>query len=287
MNSKLAIVSRIILLFMFLIILCIPAAHAGFEDLPVGARSNAFAGACVALANDPEALYINPAGLSQIEAFGTTLFYARPYGLKELAYGSLSAVVPTRGISLGMSIQSYGNSVYKENTFSSAVAHQLSRHLMIGATIRYAHLSIRRYGSSGTVALDVGLLLHLNPNWKWGFSSRNLNRSKIGQEHEPLPQIFQTGFSVKIADLIRLNCDVYKDVRFPLELRCGAEARPIQNLLLRLGFGTEPSRLAAGMGLFFGKLRWDYAFYTHSDLGLSHQMSISFFLNPNLEKPEP
>ena len=128
--------------------------------------------------------------------------------------------------------------------------------------------------------LDVGLLLQLSPKWKWGVSTRNLTQSEIGKDNEPLPQIFQTGISVKILDIIRLNCDAYKDVRFPLDMRCGAEFRPFQNLLVRLGFGTEPTRLATGMGLSLGKLRWDYAFYTHSDLGLTHQMSVSFFLNP-------
>lgn len=254
-------------------------ATAGFEDLIVGARYNSLAGAGVAMANDPEAIYVNPAGLSQLDAFSTTLFYARPFGLKELSYGSLSAVLPVHSISFGLAVQSFGNNVYKENTFSSGIAYQLTRHLMIGATIRYAYLAIHKYGSTGTVALDIGLLLNLSPKWKWGFSSRNLNRTKIGQNPESLPQIFQTGLSVKLVDRLRLNCDLYKDVRFPLDLRCGVEARLLQKLMLRIGFGSEPSRISGGIGLLLGKIRWDYAFYTHTDLGLTHQMSISLGLN--------
>jgi hypothetical protein len=268
-----------IFLLIILTLVRVSLVYAAFEDLAVGSRYNAYAGACVALADDPEALYINPAGLSQINAYSATLFYARPFGLKELAYGSLSAITPIRNFSVGIGIQNYGNSVYQENTFSFALARQLTQHCMIGATIRYAHLAIKKYGSTGALVLDTGLLLQLSPRWKWGISTRNLNHAAIGQDNEPLPQVFQTGISVKILDILQFNCDAYKDVRFPLDIRCGAEAQPLQSLLVRVGVGTEPTRLAAGMGLLLGKLRWDYAFYTHSDLGLTHLMSVSIFLN--------
>jgi len=266
--------------FLLTLILNIYLAHASFEDLTIGARHNALAGAGVALSDDPDALYVNPGGLSQIKTLGATLFYARPFGMKELSYGNFSAVLPWRDISIGLGVQSYGNQVYKENTFSSSFSHHLTRHLFVGATLKYAHLAIPKYGSTGTVSFDFGLLVHINQRWKWGFSSRNLNNPKIGQDREPLPQIFQTGVSTQLAENLVLNCDVYKDVRFPLDLRCGVETRPFHNLILRVGVGNEPSRFAAGMGLVLGKLRWDYAFYTHSDLGFTHQMSISFLLKP-------
>ena len=148
---------------------------------------------------------------------------------------------------------------------------------MVGTTLNYDHLYIHNYGDAATLELDVGLLTIINHSWKWGLTLSNLNRATVGHCKEFLPQTFHTGLTYNFHDNISLNFDLYKDVHFPLDFRYGFEVWPIPNLSLRCGIGTMPSRIAAGIGLKFLSFEWDYAFLTHSDLGVTHQISISFF----------
>lgn len=90
-----------------------------------------------------------------------------------------------------------------------------------------------------------------------------------------MPQSFKTGFSVKPTPTILLNFEIFKDVRHPEEVRFGTEIRPFENLAVRAGTATNPNRFSAGFGMGVKQLDIDYAFFTHNDLGLTHQMSLS------------
>ena len=118
----------------------------------------------------------------------------------------------------------------------------------------------------------------------WGFLTKNINRANIGKSDEELPQSFKSGLSVTpVADLI-VNFEIFKDIRFPEEIRFGVEFQPIPKLALRTGTATNPSRFSAGFGVSVNQFTIDYAFFTHNDLGLTHQFSFSIHLKEKLEK---
>ncbi|MFQ5752725.1 MAG: helix-hairpin-helix domain-containing protein, partial [bacterium] len=112
----------------------------------------------------------------------------------------------------------------------------------------------------------------------WGFLTKNFNRPVIGQANERLPQSFTTGISTQPTANVILNFEIYKDVRFSEELRFGAEFKPFNNLALRAGTANNPNRFSAGFGVRVWPLTLDYAFFTHNDLGVTHQMSLSIHI---------
>jgi hypothetical protein len=85
------------------------------------------------------------------------------------------------------------------------------------------------------------------------------------------------GVSLFPVEHIRLICDVYKDVRFPVDFRCGVEFSPSEILTFRVGCAVQPVKLAAGLGATFHYFRFDYALATHPELGLSHLLSLQFY----------
>lgn len=252
---------------------------AGLEALPVGARSLGMAGTYVAVANTADAVFLNPAGLSLLEAPELSLFYQKPFGLAELNYGAVSVSFPLakRQISLGMI--SLGNRLYKEQAFTLAYSHHYQKKLYYGISVNFQRIQISNYGTDATLGLDVGLLVPFTSRITWGFQTKNLNRPQIGQTNENLPQIFKTGISTAPYKNVLLTFELCKDVRFPVEARFGTEIKLRDRLALRLGTASHPSRFAAGFGLTLRQFTVDYAFFTHNDLGLTHQMSVSIRFN--------
>lgn len=277
---------RNILLFQILSILGYNTilVFSAIEDLPVGGRAIGMGSAYVAVALGPESVFFNPAGLSQARGPALTLFISHPYGLRELTHETLSTVLPTRYGSFGLSLQTFGHTLYRENTLAIGWGNPYRGKVHYGILIRAFQLQIQKYGSDAVLTLDFGCLLRLTDKITWGVAVTNLNRGRIGQQKDPLPQITRTGISYTPLPGLLLSTEIDKDPRFPVELKGGVEICPFSPLSLRCGFGREPSYFAAGIGLAWGIFRCDYGFTSHPVLGASHQGSISIDLNPPRRK---
>ncbi|MFQ5771106.1 MAG: hypothetical protein ACE5HX_11260, partial [bacterium] len=96
---------------------------AGLEDLPTGARSLAMGCTYVALANTADAVFLNPGGLSQLFGTEISLFYQKPFGLKELNFGTVSASFPIWRHRFSLGLLTLGNGVYNEQMLILAYSH--------------------------------------------------------------------------------------------------------------------------------------------------------------------
>ena len=264
---------------LLIINLTLQTAAYGFEDQTVGAYPLSLGGAFAAAKGHAECIYFNPAGIAGSNGFEANLSYARLFGLADLGYGSAAAIVPLRSFGIGAAVQSFGNEKYRENIIYLSGSAALFKNGYLGVNCRYGSVNISGYGQAGTFILDAGVLADLSESTSWGFVAKNVNYAKIGQAEEELPQILQTGLSAKPVKSTTLFLDLYKDARFPLEIRSGIDYRLFPPLSLRVGFGSQPSRFAAGFGINLPIFRLDYAFNTHSDLGVSHQFSIGIYSN--------
>ncbi|MBC7188057.1 MAG: hypothetical protein H5U38_13615 [Calditrichaeota bacterium] len=260
---------------LLVLLLAAERAFPAFERLTVGARPVGMAGAYVGLAQGPEALLINPAGIATASGITGSAFYGRPFGLKELDASGVSLFYPLRYGGIGGAVRLFGRSPYQEQVFSLGAGMVVLPHLYVGATAHLYHLRIASYGSASTAGADLGVLMNVTYNVRWGVVVSNLNRPRIGDCREQLPQVLATGVSVTPAPPLVVTVDVHKDVRYPAEVRIGAAYRPVAPLALRCGLQTNPGRFAAGVGLWAGIVRMDYAVSHHYDLGLTHSVSLT------------
>jgi hypothetical protein len=143
------------------------------EDLPVGGRAIGMGSAYVAVALGPESVFFNPAGLSQARGPALTLFISHPYGLRELTHETLSAVVPTRYGSFGLSLQTFGHTLYRENTLAIGWGNPYREKVHYGILIRALQLQIQKYGSDAVLTLDIGCLLRLTDKITCGHQSQS------------------------------------------------------------------------------------------------------------------
>lgn len=253
-------------------------AYSQFELLDIGAKPIALGGAFTSLANNSNAVYYNPAGISQMPFREVSIFYSpAPFGLKELANGSVNYVEPTKFGAFGLSAKTYGFELYKEVTATLTYANNYKRKIFYGANINLYNLKIQNYGSATTFGIDIGGLAYLTEFLRWGFSAYNLNRPSIGEQKDKLPQVYRTGLSVQLPQRNDVNfmLEVEKDTRYPASVKAGLEYTLYNMVDLRAGIGTEPTKFSGGIGIFYSMFEIDYGFYNHQDLGLTHQGTIT------------
>jgi hypothetical protein len=261
---------------LLLVVLSTMQGYAAFERTPHGSRSAAMGGSLVALGNNEWAAFTNPAALRTLNSPTLSLSYApQIFGVKELSHVATSIASPTPVGTFALSASRFGFELYKETRVALSFAEEVTGTLRGGVTINYNSLTIQNYGSASTFGVDVGLLVDVVDDVRWGFAAMNLNAPTIGVPKEKLPQVFVTGIEYEPVSNARIHASVSKEIRFPIELHAGAEYKIEEIVALRAGTTSDPSTLNAGVGIEYAFAKIDYAFSSHPELGVTHQFSLS------------
>ena len=240
-----------------------------------GAKQISMSNSDVALSNDVFSLFNNPAGLAQMNWRELGIYYSpSPFGFSELANGFIAYHEPFDFGSIGVGAMTYGFELYRENKISVGFSYNYLNKFFAGAAVNLHTVSIKNYGSDNTFYLNIGGLFYLTQNFRLGFSVQNLNRASFGNEKDNIPLIYNTGFSYGVMEDLTFNLAVEKDIRYNYSLRGAIEYYLLEYLSLRTGFSNEPSSYSAGIGINYSYFSLDYAFFTHTDLGLTHQAGL-------------
>jgi hypothetical protein len=168
----------------------------------------------------------------------------------------------------------FGFELYRESRAILGYSFNYNNSFFLGLTINYHNFSIKNYGSTGTLYINVGGLVYILDNLRSGFNISNLNRASLGNSDDQIPMVFTTGFSYNLIDNFSLNFSLEKDIRYNPSVQFGIEYDIIEYLSLRIGAANEPSRFSSGMGINYSIFSLDYSLFTHPDLGLTHQAGI-------------
>lgn len=246
-----------------------------FGQISPGARQISLANSDVALANDVFSLFNNPAGLAQLNWKEVGIYYSpAPFGLTELANGYVAYQQPFSFGSLGIGGMTYGYDLYRESKIILGYSYNYDNFFFVGAAFNYHSYSIQNYGSTGVFYFNLGALVYILDDLRWGFSTSNVNRATVADTDDQIPMILSTGFSFDILKNFSLNVALEKDIRYDPSLEFGIDYDIIEYLSIRIGSATNPSKFTAGIGINYSIVSLDYAFFTHPDLGLTHQAGI-------------
>jgi len=288
---------------------------ATFLKIEAGARPVAMGGAFVAVADDANTTYWNPAGLAQIEEREITAMHNE--WLEGIRYEFLGYVQPIKserrsqgfGIS-AMALYTTGleerttETIEPEGTFGAydiavagAYACEVGKGVSIGANVKLIQQTLEDE-TAWSGAIDLGLLYRLprpGRGLRLGFAVQNIGPGiKFIKESDPLPLNLKGGIAktfelrsiksqVTLAFDVNAPIDNVPNGHFGTEFVYG-KMKDIE-LAARVGYKTSTisdlnalSGLSTGVGFLWKRMALDYVWVPYGDLGNTHRISLTIKL---------
>ncbi len=297
-----------------------PAAHAqdggggtrSIFTVGAGSRAISMGGAFVALGDDPSALYYNPAALRANRHFGITLNHIQLFsGFSDANYDFLGIVYPTLSAgSVGLGVMTAGTGgirefdeysrelgeiSYRESQAILGYAVDLPWNLLgrftLGSSIKILHQRVGDYSDTGS-GIDVGLLYRTK--YIEGFTiGANLQdivgaETKLQETSEKVDRtmMFGAAYSRRFENGSVLNLTAQYDIpeRDDNDMRFGAEFVFKDLLGVRVGYDSE--QVTAGIGIAWRGYQVDYGYFSRTDAGSSHPLTLSARIGASIEDRE-
>jgi hypothetical protein len=279
-------------------------AVVNIQNIGSGARASSLGNAFVAVADNADAVFANPAGLNQLK--GAQLAYTNVSLLftgidaDNLGQHVASYARPLGGkMSLGLGYERIGSDLLSENGAFLSLGLKLSRKLSLGLTAKYVFWSVGDIPndaetgqadplsnqSQGAIGADIGLLWKapirdarvglllknaLQPNVAKG-NVKNTDGSDAGD----VPMDLHIGVSTSVAEASMVSVQwVMRDLtgeEVDKRLVVGGETKVAEGFMLRAGgskiFEDEASGdVNAGLGYKWNKTQFDYGYHIPLDL---------------------
>jgi len=278
----------------------------------IGARPISMGKAFVAVADDPNAMFLNPAGLGTLKAWELSTMSLNL--LDEYQYTMFCGVNPTPSGVFGIGyVSSRVGGIIVSSGGTTADFYNQATVLSYGRDIEeyfpdtYAGASLKYYqkGYSGGISasgsgynIDLGLLYVPQ---KWMSYGLNLQNAIIGSqiigdfESEEMPFITKIGASFYWMEhdvRFALDKDMFLSrANVPWPMHFGIEWRAQKNLLLRAGYdqvasaaegGDVTNNTSFGLGFEYSGIKVDLAYmqnYAQTNI-TSNVVSLSFYSEP-------
>jgi hypothetical protein len=288
--------------FLFIILmLAASAAQAAtgfaFLEIPVGARESALGGCGAALVTGPTSVTYNP-GAAAFMPRSVALMEARHFGDTRTQFVGFTvrhgifALTPhywgTRVSDIEFRNQASVDPISTFDAVNSSVgltaAAQITSRYSFGVTGRYLYQKIQTASSDG-YGIDAGAMARdVIKGLTLGLAAQHMGHmSMFTAEHPTLPMTLRGGAAYernlsKVGTLL-VTADAQAVKDHTPQFRGGVEFRAPGFVALRAGYvsGLAAQDLSLGLGLFYKRIRLDYAFIPYrEDLGDGHRFSLTF-----------
>jgi len=246
------------------------------EPLVTGARGLAMGGTGLN-AQDVQAAWGNPAGLSNIDHLGFSFYGEQRFTLAELKQVSATAAMPMgKNGGIGLVLGYYGFDAYNEQRIGLAYGRKLSEKISLGTQFYSWSTRIPEYGSKTVLSFELGLQVKINSEISMAGKVINPVRISVIDE-EYLPSIMSVGLLYQPGKGISIAAEAEKDVLHPLRIKIGIEYNLLDALDLRLGVATNETQLSFGFGYRI-KEHWQLNFSTsyHQYLGFTPGIGVVY-----------
>jgi hypothetical protein len=252
---------------------------AAFERQVTGGRSAGMGSAIVTGSPDVWSASVHSALLVLVDRPSIeSQMQPSPFGLSELRRAGIAAALPFGPGTVALSGMRLGGDLYQETEVALSGGIRLHRMLLLGARLRWCHLSIARYGSASAVACDVSLAAVPVEGLILATMVQGLNRPVIGESGERLPFTIAMGISYRPAGAMELAVEWEHDVLHDPAVNGGVAYAPADIVCLRIGMAGATRSWTCGIGLRYGGLLCDYGVMLHPILGPAHTISVGFTL---------
>ncbi len=276
---KKSINKQIGLLALFLLLIPI-GLQGNFIGMNWGARPMALGEAYVGLANDPSAVFWNPAGLSYVSRYSVLASHQNLYGVDDLYNEMVAVSIPLKFVHLGVGwTQINLLHEYSEQVIALSAASILwYKHIPIRFGLSLDNYSVRVSGyddakNTSTFDVDAGLITTPLKNFSLGFVARNLFERSVTMvsESEKIKRNFAIGAHYQWRDVVNFLLDYNWD-NDESSLHFGWEIWFFDVFAPRMGLNRD--YLTIGFGIKAKNWTLDGAVYSHEELGSTYRLSF-------------
>jgi long-subunit fatty acid transport protein len=264
------------------------------------ARTGAMGEAGTSIADNANAVFLNPAKLADVEWHDLSLSYLSwiegiNYG--QVAYANNFGKKGTLGLGLSYlssgdiegrdeSDQVAGNFQVTDMVASLGYGKNIGKGFSLGGAVKFVHEKIKKDSGSG-FAGDIGMTY--NGKYKKHDFTTAVNLQHFGWEmgtgeKSPLPTTLRAGISSKLFDeKMIFSMELVYPFDLDLRINAGTEFIVADFLAIRTGYRFMQDdmkgidALSLGFGLIYPKrlvYLLDYAYSTQGDLGIAHRVNI-------------
>jgi hypothetical protein len=250
----------------------------GAFDYPAfSARNAALANSYLAATYVQDAFVLNPALLVNTTSLYAALNYSSLFNMNELRYANGILGTSFKSIGIGLSVEDFGSSLYKEDKLSLAFSKLFYNNaLAIGFSLHAYFISVENYGSSNTIGLTLGVRYRLLESLHLAGVVENVNQPALNSYREEIPQRIQLGVQYQPVDQLVTHLKVQKDSWFSPEVSFAAEYRVFDSLEFFSGYSTLATTPSFGVLLNIFRVEVSYAMQYNFDLGSTHFIGIAF-----------
>ena len=256
------------------------AALAGWAQTPtIGARAAGLGYAAVTV-RDAGALFANISGVAHVKRSLLWAGYENRFGFSEGLHAVAAGFVqPTRYGTGSVSIYRFGDTYYSQHRLSLGLSHQIDQ-FSVGVRLSQHQYHIESFGTRFRTVLDIGGQAQLSPKIVLGMQLLNITQASLSDEgREKIPTFIQVGVSCRLASSWQLNTEIEHELTQRPNAKLGVEYTALQKFSLRSGFNSTELRQFFGLGWKHRLLIADYALSSHSRLGWSHQVALTYHLS--------
>lgn len=296
------------LIFLFLFMFAVPgggycvtskSGSTAFPSLKIsqGARPAAMGDCYVGLSDDVNAIYWNPAGISQMKS--SELIASQILWVESTYRSNLGFVYPKfRWGSLGVGVNylmvtglegrtveddvNYTNFSVSDLIVNFMWGKKLSDRFSLGAGFKFIRQDLYTKSYFG-IAGDIGTMMQLSEKVNYGISLQNMGM-EFGSDPDNMPTLLRMGISSKLFEnqLILLGDYNIGIMDTTQSIGAGSEYHLGDIFAPRFGYRYKItnnnldvlSGISAGFGIKIGKYQFDYAFTPYLTIGYAHRVDF-------------
>ncbi|MCD4679662.1 MAG: hypothetical protein K8S00_04675 [Bacteroidales bacterium] len=270
------------IVFLFFFVLLGYTKITANDNSVAGGRSAALGGSSVSLEGF-WSVYNNQAGIASYKHVAVGISYENRFLINELSTKYAAIIFPVRSGVFGLSISSFGFTLYNEKKIGFAFARKFGKYFSASLQIDYLGIRIgNEYGKKDLFTFETGMQAQANSNLSLGLHIFNPPHIKLSDQYnELLPAVIKFGITYKFSKKICSTVEIEKNTYHNAVIKVGIEYLITQNVSFRIGVATQQGINSFGIGYKFKTFVFDISSSYHPGLGYISQASLIFEIKSN------
>lgn len=269
--------NRLFVLLYF--IASVASAQDGHYEL--GGRNNALGGASVTL-DDHWAISNNVGALGSLHETTAFLDYRDQYGISGFRVIGGGFVHSTNLATIGAKYFKFGDDLFSQQLVGLTLANRFQK-VSLGLGIDLVQIAAENLQTQRTIIMEFGGRVEISRKLFFGAYLSNLKNT------DENPTVMKAGLSFLPLETLQFNLEVEKQLNSAEKCKAGMEYQVLKLLFLRTGINVQKAlinstsvRSSFGFGVHQGPFQIDYAFIGGNELGVIHDVSLSY--QPRIRK---